>query len=71
MEAVKVNAGDLKKLIKEVEQIREMLIAEREQRKMEEAELTEWAENELKTARETPEGEYISHEEVKKKVLAK
>ena len=51
MESVIVKAEDLKKLIRDVAQIKEMLIAEKEERKMEEIELTEWGEKELKEAR--------------------
>ena len=36
---------------------------------VDDGELTEWAKQELDEARETPEEEYISHEEVKKKIL--
>ena len=38
---------------------------------VDDGELTEWAKQELDEARETPEEEYISHEEVKKKILRK
>ncbi|MEK6914095.1 MAG: hypothetical protein AABW83_00435 [Nanoarchaeota archaeon] len=71
MESINVKAEDLKRLINDVAQIKEMLISEREEREMEEIELTDWAKNELKKSRETPEKEYISHEEVKKRIFAK
>ncbi|MEK6860657.1 MAG: hypothetical protein AABY07_01680 [Nanoarchaeota archaeon] len=71
METVNVKAEDLKKLMKDVEQIKEMLIAEKEEKEVEEIELTDWAKNELEKARKTPRSEYISHEEVKKRILRK
>ena len=71
MENVKINAEDLKKLISDVAQIKKILLAEKEKGEMEEIELTNWAKNELKRARETPEERYIIHEEVKKRILAK
>ncbi len=71
MENVNVDAGDLKRLIIEVNQIKKMLLAEKEKREIEEIELTDWAKNELKRARETSEEKYISHNEVKRIILAK
>jgi len=71
MENVNVRVEDLRKLIRDVAQIKKILIAEKEKNEMEEVELTDWAKNELKIARETPEEEYISHEEVKKRILVK
>ena len=71
MENLNVRAEDLKKLIRDVAQIKEMLIAEKEEREMEEMELTDWAKNELEEARKRPEKEYISLEDVKKKILSK
>lgn len=71
METISVKTEDLKKLIGDVAQIKEMLIARQEEKEMEEIELTEWAEQELKKARETPEEKYISHEEAKRRILAK
>ena len=69
METVNVKSEDLKKLMNDVEQIKEMLLAEREG--IEETELTDWAKEQLETARKTPRSEYISHEEVKKRILRK
>ena len=69
MENVNVKAEDLKKLIKDVNQIKEMLMAEREKREMEELELTDWAKKELEMARKRP--NKISHEEVKRRILQK
>jgi len=51
MENVNMNAEDLKKLVRDVAQIKEMLIEEKEERELEEVELTDWAKNELKEAR--------------------
>ncbi|MEK6888680.1 MAG: hypothetical protein AABW80_01085 [Nanoarchaeota archaeon] len=70
MENVNVK-GDLRRLIKDVAQIKEMLIAEKEKREMEEMELTDWAKNELGEARERPKSSYVSMEDVKRKILAK
>jgi len=67
MESINVKAEDLKKLMKDVEQIKEMLLAERE----EEVELTDWAKEQLEIARNTPRSEYVSHENVKKRILSK
>jgi hypothetical protein len=65
METIRVNAGDLKKLIREVAQIKEMLRAQ--QKETEEHELTDWAKNELDTARKR--SKKISHEEAKKRLF--
>ena len=51
MENVNVRAEDLKRLIRDVTQIKEMLVAEKEEREMAEIELTDWAKNELEEAR--------------------
>ncbi len=69
MENVSVKAEDLKKLMKDVAQIKEILIAEKEKRKMEEIELTDWAKNELEEARKRK--AKISHEEARKMLFAK
>jgi len=69
MENVNVRSEDLKKLIKDVTQIKEMLIAEKEVKEMEENELTAWAENELEEARNRK--AKISHEEARKMLFAK
>jgi len=71
MENVSIKPEDLKKLIRDIAQIKEMLIAEREEKEMEEIELTDWAKKELEEARNRPEKEYVSLEDVKKKVLSK
>ena len=69
MESISVNAEDLRKLIKDVARIKEMLITEKEERELEELELTDWAKNELEEARKrkakTP------HEKARKILFAK
>ena len=69
METVNVKAEDLKKLMKDVEQIKEMLIAEKEEKEIEEIELTDWAKDELEEARKRK--TKISHEEARKMLFAK
>ena len=66
MENVNVSAEDLKKLIRDVAQIKEMLAEEKE-----EIELTNWAKEELEEARNRSEKEYVSLENVKKRILSK
>ena len=68
MENINVKAEDLKKLMRDVAQIKEMLVTEKEER---EIELTEWAKNELKDARNRSEKEYVALEDVKKRILSK
>ncbi len=69
MENVNVKAEDLNRLIRDVIQIKEMLIAEKEEREMEEIELTDWAKNELEEARKRK--TKISNEEAKRILFAK
>ena len=69
MENVNIKTEDLKKLIRDVTQIKEMLIEEKEKREMEEIELTDWAKNELEEARKRK--TKISHAEAKKMLFAK
>ena len=69
MENVNIKAEDLKKLIRDVTQIKMMLLAEKEKKEMEEIELTDWAKNELEEARKHPRSEKIPHEEVKRMIL--
>ncbi len=69
MENVNVKAEDLKKLMRDVAQIKEMLIAEKKEKEMEEIELTDWAKNELEEARKRK--TKISHEEARKILSAK
>ncbi len=53
----------LDRLVKDVELIKNIV--------SEEGELTDWAKKELEEARKTPRSEYISHDEVKRRILAK
>jgi len=66
MENINVSAEDLKKLIRDVAQIKEMLAEEKG-----EIELTNWAKEELEEARNRSEKEYVSLENVKKRILSK
>ena len=61
---------DLMKLRRDIEIIKNLLVS---QRKIEddEGELTDWAKNELGETRKTPESEYVSLEQIKKKILKK
>ena len=68
MENVNVGVEDLKKLIRDVAQIKEMLAEERE---IKEIELTDWAKSELEEARNRSEKEYVSLENVKKRIFSK
>ena len=63
---VNVKSEDLQKLIKDVELIKNILLE-----KTDEIELSDWAKKAIKEARNTPKEKYISHNEVKKKILAK
>ena len=58
-----------KEILKQLNQIR--IDVEFIKQAIDDGELTEWAENELEEARRTPEEEYISHEEVKRRILGK
>jgi len=69
MESVNVKTEDLKKLIKDVAQIKEMLMAEKEERAMEEIELTDWARNGLEEARKRK--TKISHEKARELLFTK
>ena len=71
MENVNVKSEDLRKLIRDVAQIKEILIAEKKEREMEEIELTDWAKSELEEARNRSEKEYVSLENVKKRIFSK
>ncbi|MDP4039726.1 MAG: hypothetical protein Q8P57_04060 [Candidatus Pacearchaeota archaeon] len=69
MENVNINARDLRKLMRDVAQIKEMLIAEKEEKEMEEIELTGWAKNELEEARKRK--TKISHEKAREMLFTK
>lgn len=62
-----INSEDIKKLIQDVALIKRVLSINK---KDPEGELTEWAKNQIKIARETPLSQYISHEEVKKRIFS-
>ena len=62
------NPEYLKKLIEDVALIKEILFFNKNI-KDPEGEISNWAKKELKEARETPEEEYVSLEEVKKRIL--
>lgn len=64
MENINLRSEDLKKLIRDVAQIKEMLIAEKEEKEMEEVELTDWAKNELEEARKEDESKYTDLEDL-------
>ena len=67
-ENINIKAEDLKRLMRDIAQIKEMLIAEKRER---EVELTDWAKNELEEARNRSEKEYVSLEDVKKRILSR
>jgi len=65
---VGVNSEDIKKLMRDVALIKKVLSISK---KDPEGELTEWAKKQLKLARAIPLSQYVSHEEVKKRILSK
>jgi len=69
MENINLKADDFNKLMKEIAQIKEMLIAQKEEREIEEIELTDWAKNELEEARKRK--TKISHEKAREMLFAK
>ena len=69
MENINVKTEDLKKLVRDVAQIKEILIAEKEEREMDEIELTDWAKNELEEARGRK--TKISNEKAREMLFAK
>ncbi len=62
VETIKINEK-LAKISRDVELIKNILMSA--------GELSDWAKNQLEIARKTPRSEYISHEEVKKRILSK
>ena len=70
METKNVKEEDIKQLIQDVEMLKEILFYNKNLQDPE-GELTDWAKNQLKLARETPLSQYFSHEEVKKRILSK
>ena len=60
---IKVDANDSKQLIQDVQILKNVILSE--------GDLTDWAKEELAKARALPDSEYVSLEEVKKRILAK
>lgn len=69
MEYINVKSEDLKKLIEDVAQIKEIIMSQVEEKEMEEIELTDWAKKELEEARKRK--EKISHEKVREMLFTK
>jgi len=67
-QTIKVDAGDLKKLILTVEMMKEILLSGKLHYDYE-GELSDWAKKELEEARKTPDSELISMEEIEKEFL--
>ena len=63
MESVTIGKEDLKKLMRDVELIKNILVSE--------GELSSWAKNELREARDIPDSENISIDALEKKIRAK
>jgi len=70
METKSVKEEDIKQLIQDVAVLKEILFYNKNLQDPE-GELSDWAKKQLKKARETPESEYVSFEEVKKRILDK
>ena len=66
-ESITINAENFNQLLRDVALIKEILIANRTDS---EGELTDWVKKELAEAREIPDSELISSEEVKRMILA-
>ncbi|MBI2451745.1 hypothetical protein HYV50_01545 [Candidatus Pacearchaeota archaeon] len=67
METVSVKAEDIRKLMRDVQIIKETILDKKEG--IEETELTDWAKNELEEARKRK--SKISHEKAREMLLAK
>jgi len=67
-QTIKVDAGDLKKLILTVEMMKEILLSGKLYYDYE-GELSDWAKKELEETRKTPDSELISMEEIEKEFL--
>ena len=65
---VKIDANDLRQLILDVKLMKEILLSGKLYYDYE-GELSDWAKEELVKARETPDSEYISMEEIEKEFL--
>ena len=67
MESQNICNKDIEQIKIDIELIKGLLMPKID----EEGELSDWAKNELKRARNTPESEYISFEEIKKRIKNK
>lgn len=63
-----VDANDVKKLVRDVEMIKAILLSHKSYPDPE-GELSDWAKRELAEARATPKKDYISMEEIEKEFL--
>ena len=70
METKNVKEEDIKQLIQDVEMLKEILFYNKNLQDPE-GELSDWAKKQLKDARERNHSEKISHEEVKRRIIAK
>jgi cell division protein FtsX len=68
MEIKSIGSQEIRKLMEDVALIKKVLFIKKEDP---EGELTEWAKKQLEIARKTPSSQYISHEEVKKRIFSK
>lgn len=66
MESNEIVINKLNLIQRELDLIKKMII-----NKDPEGELSDWAKNQLKLARESPASDYIPHQEVKKRILSK
>lgn len=67
-QTININANDLKQLILDVKLMKEILLSGKLYYDYE-GELSDWAKDELAKARETPDSEYVSMEEIEKEFL--
>ena len=63
-----VSSEDIKKLMEDVALIKRALYINKEDT---EGGLTEWAKKQLEIARKTPSSQYVSHEDIKKRIFSK
>jgi len=70
METKNIKEEDIKQLIQDVAMLKEILFYNKNLQDPE-GELSEWAKEQLKKARDEPEEDYVSMEEMKKRVLSK
>ena len=61
---------DIQRLIEDVEMLKDILLSNSNIEDPE-GELTDWAKEELRKARATPRSQYISHDEVEKRILSR